>query len=231
MELNLKNKKLSSLLFQRNCLGGLVLVLLLIALLQTVLLFIKNEKVIILPPELKQEFWIEGNKFAPTYLEEQGMYFTHLLLDVSGSNILSHGEVLLRYVDPAFHEQFKTRLFAEEQRLKKDNVSLYFTVTDCEVYPSELALEITGDLHAYVAFKKISTHRETYRLEFSAKKGRLFLKTFEIIKSDNKDLILSQDLEIPPQPLGQDVTSNDDLKKLDSRPLKSAAGIETKQDN
>lgn len=199
MEFNFKNKKLSGLLFQRNCLGGLVLVLLMVVLLQTTLLFFKNEKVIILPPELKQEFWVEGNKFSPTYLEEQGMYFTHLLLDVSASNILAQGEILLRYVDPSFHEQFKIRLFAEEQRLKRDNVSLNFVMTDCEVYPGELALEITGDLHSFVAFKKISTHRETYRIEFSAKKGRLFLKTFEILQSDNKDLSLPQGLEIHPK--------------------------------
>lgn len=228
MELNLKHKKLSSLLFQRNFLGGLTLVLLVVTFLQTILFFFKNEKIIILPPELKQEFWVEGNKFAPTYLEEQGMYFTHLLLDVSSTNILAQGEILLRYVDPAFHEQFKTRLFAEEQRLKRDNVSLHFTLTECEVYPSELALEMTGDLHAYVAFKKISTHRETYRLEFSAKKGRLFLKTFEILKSDNKDLILPQGLEVTFEPLVQEVDACDGLK---SQPSKTASSITAKQDN
>jgi conjugal transfer pilus assembly protein TraE len=227
MELNLKHKKIGSILFQRNFLGGLALALLIIALLQTALLFVKNEKIIILPPELKQEFWIEGNKFAPTYLEEKGMYFTHLLLDVSSSNILSQGEVLLRYVDPSFHEQFKTRLFAEEQRLKRDNVSLNFTVTDCEVYPSELELDITGDLHAYVAFKKISTHRETYRLEFSAKRGRLFLKKFEILKSDNKDLSLPQGLEINLEPLA-DVNSQEQVVVSESHLLTSASSTETK---
>jgi conjugal transfer pilus assembly protein TraE len=226
MELNLKHKKLSSLLFQRNFLGGLALALLVIAMLQTALLFVKSEKIIILPPELKQEFWIEGNKFAPTYLEEQGMYFTHLLLDVSSSNILSQGEVLLRYVDPAFHEQFKTRLFAEEQRLKKDNVSLHFTVIDCEVYPSESALEITGDLHAYVAFKKISTHRETYRLQFSAKKGRLFLKTFEILQSDNKDLSLPQELEVTAEPTS---SSNHSIEQANVKSTKSY--IQDSKDN
>lgn len=226
MELNLKHKKISSLLFQRNFLGGLALALLVIALLQTALLFVKSEKIIILPPELKQEFWIEGNRFAPTYLEEQGMYFTHLLLDVSSSNILSQGEVLLRYADPAFHEQFKTRLFAEEQRLKKDNVSLYFTVTDCEVYPSELALEITGDLHAYVAFKKISTHRETYRMQFSAKKGRLFLKTFEILQSDNKDLNLPQELEVTAEPTS---SPNHSIEQANVKPTKSY--IQDSKDN
>ena len=114
------------------------------------------------------------------------MYFAHLLLDVSASNILAQGEILLRYVDSAHHGDFKTRLFKEEQRLKRDNLSLNFVPCDCEVFPSEMALEITGDLNGYVASKKISSHRESYRLEFTSVKGRLFLKSLKVIKSDQE---------------------------------------------
>jgi conjugal transfer pilus assembly protein TraE len=193
MDTRLKSKKLASLHFQRNVLTGVGAILLLVVVLQTILLFLKNEKIIILPPEIKQSFWVEGNSFAPTYLQEQGMYFTHLLMDVSASNILAQGEVLLRYADSSVHESLKARLYKEEERLKKDSVSLNFMPIECEVFPKENAVEVTGDLNAFVAFKKISTHRETYRLEFSAKSGRLFLKSFTVLKSDNKDLSHYQD--------------------------------------
>ena len=188
MKQGFKGIKLGNLTFQRNALAGLASVLLMITLLQTIFLFLKNEKIIILPPETKQSFWVEGNKFSPMYLEEQAIFFAHLLLDVSHSNILSQGEILLRYADSSAHEILKTRLFKEEARLKRDNVSMKFELVECEVYPDQLMLELTGDLHAYVAHKKISTHRETYRVEFTSKSGRLFLKSFEVIKSDNKDL-------------------------------------------
>lgn len=188
MKQGFKDIKLGNLTFQRNALAGLASVLLMITLLQTIFLFLKNEKIIILPPETKQSFWVEGNKFSPMYLEEQAIFFAHLLLDVSHSNILSQGEILLRYADSSAHEILKTRLFKEEARLKRDNVSMKFELVECEVYPDQLMLELTGDLHAYVAHKKISTHRETYRVEFTSKSGRLFLKSFEVIKSDNKDL-------------------------------------------
>jgi conjugal transfer pilus assembly protein TraE len=176
---------------QRLChiLGGLSAILLVVVLLQAVLLFFKSTKTIILPPETKQSFWVEGNSFSPIYLEEQGMYFAHLLLDVSASNILAQGEILLRYVDPVNHGVFKTRLFKEEQRLKRDNLSCNFVSVECEVFPKEMAVEITGDLNGYVGNKKISTHRETYRLEFTSYKGRLFLKAFTVINTDQKDLM------------------------------------------
>ena len=186
MDIRVKDSSIANLQVQRNGLAGLSLSLLVVVVIQSFLLFFKSPQTIILPPETKQSFWVEGNRFAPVYLEEQGMYFAHLLLDVTASNILAQGEILLRYVDSSHHGDFKTRLFKEEQRLKRDNLSLNFVACDCEVFPSEMAVEITGDLNGYVASKKISSHRETYRLEFTSIKGRLFLKSFKVIKSDQE---------------------------------------------
>ena len=198
MDKRFKTTRISSLSMQRNSLAGLSLSLLVIAVLQSFLLLFKNSQTIILPPEVKQSFWVEGNRFSPIYLEEQGMYFTHLLLDVSASNILAQGEILLRYVESSHYGEFKNRLFQEEQRLKRDNLSLNFVACECEVFPGEMAVEITGDLNGYVSSKKISNHRETYRLEFSGVKGRLFLKSFKVIKSDqelNADRLTRADAE------------------------------------
>ena len=195
MDIRVKDTSIARLHVQRNGLAGLSLTLLVVVVMQSFLLFFKSPQTIILPPETKQSFWVEGNRFSPVYLEEQGMYFAHLLLDVSASNILAQGEILLRYVDSSYHGEFKTRLFKEEQRLKRNNLSLNFVPCDCEVFPSEMALEITGDLNGYVASKKISSHRETYRLEFTSVKGRLFLKSFKVLKSDQE---IYQDTNLEP---------------------------------
>ena len=186
MNFNFKQDCLTSAQWQRNVLAGLSAILLVVVLLQTLLLCFQSTKTIILPPETNQSFWVEGNRFSPVYLEEQGMYFAHLLLDVSPANILAQGEILLRYVDTANHGVFKTRLFKEEQRLKRDSLSLSFIAVECEVFPEAMAVEITGDLNGYVSGKKISSHRETYRLEFTSHKGRLFLKAMSVINTDQK---------------------------------------------
>lgn len=173
---------------QRNALLALVVVLLTVNVLQTVLLCVKREKTIIVPPELRQEFWVAGNRFAPSYLEEMGLFFTHLLLDVSPCNIMAQGEIVLRYVDSAFYGDFRRKLLEDEGRLKKDNLSLVFTPVHCEVFPGAMALEITGDLSSYMASKKVATHRERYRLEFTHHYGRLHLKRFVCIQSDQQDV-------------------------------------------
>ena len=186
MKYVLHQKRKSGMQFQRNSMLGLSACLLLVVILQSLFLFFRHEKIILMPPELKQSFWVEGNTFSPTYLEEQGLYVAHLLLDVSEANILYQGEVVLRYTDPSHHSTFKAKILEDQKRLKKDNLALTFVPIECEVFPDSLTVEITGDLNGYVGSKKVTSHRETYRVSFDAKQARLFLKDFQTLKTDTK---------------------------------------------
>lgn len=187
MRLSFQQKRLSSLEFKKNLLGGLTVVLLVVVVLQALFLFFRTERTLILPAETRQSYWIEGNRFAPSYLEEMALYFTHLLLDVTEANILYQGEIALRYVAPQAYGEFKNKLFEDEQRLKKDHLSLHFIPIECEVFPKTLSAIVTGDLVGYVGSKKVSQHRESYQIEFYQTKGRLFLKSFAVVKTDQPD--------------------------------------------
>ena len=172
---------------QRQLLLGLSVALLVIVLIQACLLLFRSERTIILPPETKQSFWVEGNTFSPIYLEEQALYMTHLLFDVSESNILMQGEVLLRYVLAEEHGAFRIKILEDAKRLKKESLSLLFAPSECEVHVDTLTVDVTGDLHGYVGNKRITTQRETYRVVFESKKGRLFLKRCDLLETNEKE--------------------------------------------
>lgn len=174
-----KTKRLTNLQFQRNALLGLSSVLLVIVFLQTFFLFLRTEKTIILPIDTKQSFWVEGNRFAPSYLEEHATYFCHLFLDVTASNILYQGDIILRYVEPEFYSNVKTQLLSEQMRLKKENLTLHFMPLEVKVYPETLSVLVTGELNSYVGGKKITSSQKVYRVDFSSHQGRLFLKSFQ----------------------------------------------------
>ena len=91
MKFAIHQKRLTYLNVQRNLLIALSAILLTIVLLQTLLLFFKKERMIISPPELKQSYWVEGERFSNSYLEEMALFFTHLLLDVTEANVLPQG--------------------------------------------------------------------------------------------------------------------------------------------
>lgn len=187
MKLNLREKRLSHLSFQRNLLAGLGASLLGICFVQSICLFYKSEKTIISPLELEQSYWIEGNRFSPNYLEEMALYYAHLLLDVTPSNMLYQGDVLLRYADSSHYGSLKQKIYEDQKRLKKENLSLSFSARESHVYPDKLCVEVTGDLMGYIGAKRISQHRETYRVCFSSKGSRLLLKDFSLVSSDKKE--------------------------------------------
>ena len=173
---------------QRNAYAALSCGLLIVTLLLTTLLFFKNEKTVISPPELKQSYWIEGNRFSPSYLEEMALYFTHLILDVTESNVIPQGEILLRYISPSAYGNFKAKILQDEKRLKKEQLSLHFSPNDIHLFPNTLTAEIGGDLISYVGSKKVASNRETYRIVFKQRLGRLFLESFQMVKSEKEHI-------------------------------------------
>lgn len=187
MKFSLQQKKLSHLNVQRNALLGLSSLLLVIVLLQTIFLFLKKDRIIVSPPDAKQSYWVEGNRFSPSYLEEMSLFMCHLLLDITQSNIFSQGEILLRYISPKAYGEFKTKLLEDEKRLQHEQLSLHFMPQEVVLSPESLTVDITGDLISYVSTQKISQVRETYRLVFEHKLGRLFLQSFKMVKSDKEN--------------------------------------------
>lgn len=186
MKFLLYQKKLSHFNVQRNILAGLAVVFLAIIVLQTILLFFKSQRVIISPPELTQSYWVEGNRVSKSYVEEMALFFAHLLLDVTQSNILPQGEVLLRYVAPGSYGDFKNKLLSDHKKLKKQQLSLQFIPQTID-FVAPLTLDVHGFLANYVGNKRVSQVKETYRIVFSCKKGRLFLESFQTIQSEQKD--------------------------------------------
>eukprot|EP01037_Dinobryon_pediforme_P013636 gene13636-13751_t len=111
------------------------------------------------PPSYIREFisyWVEGNQFSPSYIEEMSLFFVHLLLDVTESSISWQGSVILRYVIPESYGALKAKILDDEKRLKKEQLSLHFKATTFKLDASQLLAEITGDLISYVGSKKIA---------------------------------------------------------------------------
>jgi len=183
----LRQKLVSHVSFQRNVLAGLSTVLLLVVVLQTMLLFFKSEKIIIHPPEIKESYWVQGNRFAPSYLEEMAAYFAHLLLDVSEASFPYQSEIVLRSVDSSHYGHFKTKFLQDLERIKRTNIATHFQLSETSINPEALSVELTGELLGYVAGKKISQARETYRVTFLGRKGRLYLIGFDLVQTSKKE--------------------------------------------
>lgn len=169
-------KNLSYLAFQRNVFLTLVFVLAFSQVILVTFLFWKNEKIIISPPVIEKEFWVDAYHVSPTYLEQFGYFLGQLILSKSSQSASSQRVILLRHVDPMYFGILNKKLIEEEQMLTKQNASYVFYPVDVYADIKALKLLITGDRVFYVSGKAVSTERESYALSFSNAGSRLLLK-------------------------------------------------------
>lgn len=184
MKLRLLNTRLGDLLQQRNLLLTLVTILLLINFTQALFTLLRNERILVVPPDIHQEFWMEKNQVSPSYLEEMALFFAALILESSPESAAYKREIILRHATTNGYGPLKIRLLEDETRLKKEHVTTSFQSNAIKVMPHSLSVEITGDLLCFVGEKRISQSRDTYQFQFEYKSGRLLIRSFKLIASD-----------------------------------------------
>ena len=186
MQFNYATKRMTNFEHQRNMLLGLISVLLIVLVILSACLFFRSERVIVLPPEVKQEFWVEGNRFSPEYLEEMAVYFLHLALDVNQMTLTYNTEILTRYSDVEAANYLHEKYARDIQKLKKNNASTTFEVKEVTVFPDLNIVRAEGILKHYVGSKCIKEHSDTYEVVFKTYRGRLFFKEIKQVEGNNE---------------------------------------------
>jgi conjugal transfer pilus assembly protein TraE len=184
MKRMLLHGRLDHLLHQRNALSALAFTLLGLNCIQALTTLVKSERVVVVPPHISREFWVEKNRVSPSYLEEMGLFFASFLLEMSPESAAYKREIILRSTVTEGYGALKAKLLEDERRLKKERVVTAFSPQSVKVSPSKMAVEVTGDLMGFVGEKRISQSRDTYSLTFVYRHNRLLLKSFSLTRSD-----------------------------------------------
>ncbi len=169
-------KNLKFLMFQRNIFAFLSFFLAVALILCGTLLFFKRERIIIAPPVIEKEFWVDQKSVSPTYLEQYGYFLGQLLLTKSAQSAVTQRSAILRHTDPSYAGILKQRLIEEEEILKKQSASYVFYPIDIKVHLDTMSLLLTGDRVIFMGGKQISSEQEGYLLKFSFEGARLLLK-------------------------------------------------------
>lgn len=178
------------LLFQRNVFSALSILLAITLVLLSAFLFLKRERIIITPPVVEKEFWVDSKTISPTYLEQFGYFLSQLLLGKSSYSAPSQRNLLLRHTDPVFVGTLKQKLIEEEEMLQKQNVSYTFFPVSIRVNQEKKEVLIEGDRVCFVNGKQISSDREGYVLSFNFSGSRLLLSG--ITSSENRREVCSK---------------------------------------
>jgi conjugal transfer pilus assembly protein TraE len=166
---------LRHLIFQRNAFLGLSAILSVSLTIVTAFLFVKSERIIIAPPVVEKEFWVDSKGVSATYLEQFGYFLGELLLSKSSQSAASQRSIIMRHTSPNYSTQLHKKLVEEEQKLEKERASYAFYPTGIYTDISSLEVVLTGNRVIYVSGKAVSDAFESYRLSFIFQGSRLLL--------------------------------------------------------
>jgi conjugal transfer pilus assembly protein TraE len=179
-------KKIKFLLFQRNVFVAFSFLLLMIIFVLSISLFFKQDRIVVAPPVIEKEFWIDAKHVSPTYLEQFGYFLGQLLLAKSSQSAASQRAIILRHTDSSYAGILRQRLIEEEEVLKKQSTSYVFYPIEIKANPDQLSLLLKGDRLVFIGGKETAREREGYVLSFIYNGSRLLLKEIASEKREEK---------------------------------------------
>lgn len=177
-----------NILRQRNLFAAFSILALVISVLLTLFLFMRSEKVILVPG-LNQEVWATDNGVSSSYLEESASMYLPMLLDIDNNSIEWKREHLLRYIvqsDKRYLASFNEYFAAAKEKYKQFSLSTHFALKKLDTNSKDLTVIAHGELISRFGSRGMSSESKIYALSFSWIQGRLLLKEFVSINQDEK---------------------------------------------
>jgi len=180
MEFQTRELKIMQLIQRRNLLTVGLALSVLLNLIQaiTVTNLLGKNRVVLVPPEIKEPFWVSSSDVSHEYLQQMTDYYLTLILNVTPETAAVKRELLLKCVHPSGYGSVKEQLISEESEIRKRQISRFFVPISYEVNNTEHWVKALGDLTILVGQQKVSVERVEYRIQYQLEAGRLLIEAF-----------------------------------------------------
>ena len=141
--------------------------------------FKSNDRVVIVPPQVTKQFWIESKRAAPEYLEQMGMFFAMLGGNLSPENAEYNVSLLIHHIGGSSGtSDAKADLAAQALYIKKNNITQSFYPSAVNVDPEYNTVTIEGEVIRNIGTTKISREKMFLRMKFYLENYKLWLQEF-----------------------------------------------------
>ena len=107
MKERLFHSRVGELLKQRNLLLTFSTGLLVSNIVLGIVVSLSDQRIIVMPADLKSEVWLEKGRVSNSYVEEMAIFFCHLILTVSPQSASFQRDILLRYAPPESYGELR----------------------------------------------------------------------------------------------------------------------------
>ncbi|MEI6313953.1 MAG: type IV conjugative transfer system protein TraE [Syntrophus sp. (in: bacteria)] len=140
--------------------------------------FRSKERIIISPPQITKEFWLEANKASPEYLEQMGAFFATLGGNLSPASAEFNVSTLLGYINSPSHAEMKRDLSAQAQYIKKHNITQAYFPSAMNVDRENGVVSVTGEVVRNIGTVRIDKEEMIIRMKFTMDNYKLWLQEF-----------------------------------------------------
>lgn len=191
------SSRMKNLYTQRNLLLALMMGLVASNVILGFVALVKQETIILVPPEINRTLTFTSKQPSPSYLEEMSVFFARVVLDNSAQSFGYSQDLILRYASPAYFGTLKKQLMEVQERYTKESLSTHFRPLEVVVISSgqptdesagqlaadssggKLQASVTGELETFVGGTRVSSTKETFVITYGYKNGFLSITSFQ----------------------------------------------------
>ncbi len=149
----------------------------------TLMLSVKTERILLVPPKMTKEFWVERDRVAPEYMEQMGVFVATLVGNLSPGNAEFNVNMLIKhYLDPAHQNpEVIQELLGQAAYIKKNNITQAFFPSSISIVDAEnMRVRVEGSNIINIGTNRLSGERASYLIRFSARNYKLYVEEFAI---------------------------------------------------
>jgi conjugal transfer pilus assembly protein TraE len=146
----------------------------------------KNERIIVSPPEIQREFWVESNRASPEYLEQMGVFFATLGGNLSPSNAAYNVKFLSSYIPPDVYSDVKSELAAQAHYIAKNNITQAFFPVSVKVLDGDGRVFVEGDVIRNIGTTRISKEKMVFNIKLRMKNFKVMLEELNVDYPDRE---------------------------------------------
>ena len=149
-------------------------------------LFKRKERVIVVPPELSKQFWVESKRVSPEYLEQMGVFFAILGGNLSPSNAAYNVKFLSSYIPSDVYGDVKTELASQAHYIVKQNITQAFFPSAVNVIEGENRVLVEGNVIRNIGTTRVSQEKMIFNVKFRMKDFKLTIEEFFVDYPERK---------------------------------------------
>jgi len=149
-------------------------------------LFKRKERIIVVPPEINKQFWVESNRVSPEYLEQMGVFFAILGGNLSPSNAAYSVKFLSNYIPSDVYGDVRTELASQASYIVKHNITQAFFPSAINVIDGENRVLVEGNTIRNIGTTRISQEKMVFNVKFQMKDFKLMIEEFFIDYPERK---------------------------------------------